>query len=143
MHYANTAMPGENGNSVFFGHSSNNWWIKGEYKFVFILLDKLEIGDTFVLHYNSKKYLYEVTEKKVVDPKEVSVLDQTSDPVVTLITCTPPGTSWKRLVVIGKQISPDPAKNTEVKNTLSETKEKLPRDNDSFLGKFNNWLFGD
>ena len=106
VHYYGTALPGEVGNSVFFGHSSNDWWEPGNYKFVFVLLEKLAVGDTYEIHYNSRKYVYKVTETKVVAPTDLSVLNQTSEPVSTLITCTPPGTSWQRFVVVGKQISP-------------------------------------
>ncbi len=109
VHYANTAKPGENGNAVIFGHSSNDWWESGNYKFVFALLNKLEPGDQVQINYSSRKYVYEVTEKKVVAPTEVSVLNQTPTPILTLITCTPPGTAWQRLIVTAKQIQPVPS----------------------------------
>lgn len=108
VHYATTAKPGEPGNSVFVGHSSNDWWEPGNYKFVFVLLDKLAPGDTFSLNYGGRKYIYEVTDSKVVEPTDLSVLAPTVEPMATLITCTPPGTNWKRLIVRGKQISPVP-----------------------------------
>ncbi len=113
VHYANTASPGQPGNSVIFGHSSNDWWEPGNYKFVFVLLDKLVVGDTFSVNYDQKKYVYQVTIVKVVEPTDLSVLNPTTDPSMTIITCTPPGTSWKRLVVQAKQISPVPG-STEV-----------------------------
>ncbi|HEX7259402.1 MAG TPA: class D sortase [Candidatus Saccharimonadia bacterium] len=106
VHYAGTALPGTNGNSVIFGHSSNDWWEPGNYKFVFVLLDKLQPNDTFTVNYNSRQYLYQVTGSKVVQPTDLSVLNPTPEPTMTLITCTPPGTSWQRLVVTAKQISP-------------------------------------
>lgn len=109
VHYGNTPVPGLAGNSVFFGHSSNDWWEPGNYKFVFILLDKLVPGEKFSIDYQSKRYVYEVTGSRVVEPTDLSVLTQTSSPTVTLITCTPPGTSWKRLVVTAKQVQPDPS----------------------------------
>lgn len=109
VHYANTAMPGTNGNSVIFGHSSNDWWEPGNYKFVFVLLDKLVIGDTLTINYNSQQYMYEVIETKVVPPTDLSVLNSNGIAEVTLITCTPPGTNWKRLIVRAKQVSPSPS----------------------------------
>lgn len=108
VHYATTSLPGQPGNAVFFGHSSNDWWVPGNYKFVFVLLDKLSPGDQFTIDYNSKAYTYEVTGSQVVPPTDMAVLDQTSTPTVTLVTCTPPGTSWNRLVVTAKQITPAP-----------------------------------
>lgn len=112
VHYGNTASPGQNGNAVFFGHSSNDWWEPGNYKFVFVLLDKLTVGDQFSINYQSHQYVYQVTNIKVVPPTDLSVLNQTTAPTATLITCTPPGTSWKRLVVQAKQISPAPTAAT-------------------------------
>lgn len=108
IHYAGTALPGERSNMALFGHSSNDWWEPGDYKFVFALLDKLTPGDQVQVNYDQKKYVYQVTGSRIVEPTEISVLQPTSEPQLTLITCTPPGTSWKRLVVVAKQISPVP-----------------------------------
>jgi LPXTG-site transpeptidase (sortase) family protein len=109
VHYGNTAVPGQAGNSVIFGHSSNDWWEPGNYKFVFVLLDKLAPGDRFTVDYQSKRYTYEITGSKVVEPTDIGVLNQTTEPTFTLITCTPPGTSLRRLVVTAKQVDPSPA----------------------------------
>lgn len=112
VHYGTTPAPGQGGNAVFVGHSSNDWWEAGNYKFVFVLLDKLVVGDKFSLNYQSHKYVYEVTSASVVAPTDVGVLAPSTQPEVTLITCTPPGTSWKRLVIVAKQISPAPTTST-------------------------------
>lgn len=109
VHYRTTALPGQNGNVAIFGHSSNDWWEPGNYKFVFVLLDKLVPGDQITLDYNSVRYTYEVTGSKIVEPTAVDVLNPTATPTLTLITCTPAGTSLKRLVVTAKQVSPNPA----------------------------------
>ncbi len=108
VHYGTTPNPGEPGNSVIVGHSSNDWWQPGHYKFVFVLLDKMVVGDKFSINYKSRHYIYQVTKTKIVQPTDLTVLRQTTEPTVTLITCTPPGTSWRRLVVSAKQISPTP-----------------------------------
>lgn len=105
------SMPGQIGNTVILGHSSNDVFDNGNYKFVFVQLDKLVKGDTFYLNYQGTRYTYSVTEKKVIDPTEVGELVINTDkPLATLVTCTPPGTALKRLVVIAEQISPDPTK---------------------------------
>lgn len=113
VHYPTTVMPGQNGNSAFFGHSSNNIFNPGKYKFAFVLLHKLTNGDTFYLTYNGKTYAYEVISHEIVKPTDVGVLGPVAGQTATatLITCDPPGTSINRLVVVGKQISPDPAGN--------------------------------
>ena len=102
--------PGEIGNTVISGHSSNDLFDPGEYKFIFAQLDKLEAGDTIYANYQGKRYTYVVTKKEVVLPTEVGKLVYpTNKPVMTLITCTPLGTSQKRLLVTAEQVSPDPA----------------------------------
>ena len=114
------SLPGQAGNSVILGHSSNDVFDNGNYKFVFVQLDKLVKGDTFYLNYQGTRYTYSVTEKKVIDPTEVSQLVINTDkPLATLVTCTPPGTALKRLVVIAEQISPDPTKATARAETTS------------------------
>lgn len=108
VHYITTPNPGENGNSVIVGHSSNNILNKGKYKFAFVLLNKLDKGDTFSLTKNGKRYTYKVYEKKIVKPTDISVLaNQDKTATVTLITCDPPGTSINRLIIVGEQISPE------------------------------------
>lgn len=99
VHYQGTANPGDIGNSFITGHSSNYWWSPGKYNYVFVLLDKMETGDQVITYYNGKKFVYTVREKIVVEPTEVSVLLPTETPTMTLMTCTPPGTSWKRLIL--------------------------------------------
>ena len=126
IHYDGTAEPGQAGNSVYFGHSSNDWWEPGNYKFVFVLLDKLAVGDKFTIDYQSKRYTYEVTASKVVEPNDLSVLAQTAEPTVTIITCTPPGTSWKRLVVTAKQTDPAPGTQTQTASTDTLGGTQLP-----------------
>lgn len=121
VHYAGTAVPGEIGNVVIVGHSSNDWWEPGNYKFVFALLDKLAVGDKVQINYSSRKYVYEVVNTKVVAPTDLSVLNQTSEPTLTLITCTPPGTSWKRLIVTAKQIEPMSAPESKPQLAASES----------------------
>jgi sortase A len=134
VHYGTTGVPGQNGNVAIFGHSSNDWWESGNYKFVFVLLDKLTIGDKVSLDYQSVRYTYEVTGTRVVEPTAIEVLNPTSTPTLTLITCSPPGTSLKRLVVTAKQISPDPSHTTSVANAPAVNQStNLPSGNSSWL----------
>ncbi len=114
-------FPGQTGNTVILGHSSNDVFDDGAYKFVFVQLEKLEKGDVFYLNYNGVRHTYRITEKKVIDPTQVGELVIDSDkPLATLVTCTPPGTALKRLVVIGEQISPDPS-TAQAKESTAET----------------------
>jgi sortase A len=120
VHYADTALPGQNGNGVIVGHSSNNILNPGHYKFAFVLLSRLDSGDTFYIQKDGKRYTYQVYQKEIVKPTDVSVLEPTDKPATfSLITCDPPGTSTNRLVVIGQQISPDPSTNVVANNQSS------------------------
>lgn len=114
VHYPTTVDPGQQGNTAYFGHSSNNIFNPGKYKFAFTLLHTLNKGDIFYLTYDQKVYVYKVYDKQIVDPSDVAVLDDDPDKVATatLITCDPPGTSINRLVVKGEQISPSPKDNS-------------------------------
>jgi LPXTG-site transpeptidase (sortase) family protein len=141
VHYTGTALPGQPGNSVIVGHSSNDPWEPGHYKFVFVLLDKLVVGDTFSVNHDSKKYVYEVTEVKVVEPTDLSVLRQTTEPTMTLITCTPPGTAWKRLIIKAKQVSPNPTTVHAPVTTSPEQVNLLPGNAPSILDQIGR-IFG-
>ena len=142
LHYPTTVSPGELGNAAFFGHSSNNIFNKGKYKFAFVLLKRLENGDLFYLTKGGKRYTYQVYDKKIVKPTEVSVLGNTDKPATaTLITCDPPGTSINRLVVYGQQISPSPSTNvaSSVK-AYSTTPTILPSNAPSLWSRLTSWL---
>lgn len=144
VHYPTTSNPGEIGNGVIFGHSANNILNKGKYKFAFVLLKRLETGDTFYVQKDGKRYVYKVFDKKVVPPTDVSVLypsfpDKSS--TFTLITCDPPGTSLNRLVVTAEQISPDPG--TNVASTAKQstgTPEILPSNSPSLWHRLTSWI---
>lgn len=107
------SKPGQIGNTVLSGHSSNDVIDQGDYKFIFARLDHLAKGDTIFINYQSKRYTYSVTGLTVVKPTDVSKLVYpTAKPILTLITCTPLGTSLNRLLVTAEQISPSPADAT-------------------------------
>jgi sortase A len=114
VHYGTTALPGQAGNIVILGHSSGQAWSPGDYKFVFTMLDKLEVGDTIILDYKGTRYIFKVSGSKVVDPSDLSVIEHTPKPQLTLITCTPVGTDKYRLVVTADQVSPSPDTATTI-----------------------------
>lgn len=138
-----SARPGQNGNVVIVGHSSNNIFNKGQYKFVFVLLSRLEPGDTFYLQKDGQRYTYQVYEKKIVKPDDVPVLGP-RDRLATasLITCDPPGTSLNRLVIVGEQISPDPNSNSATPATtqLTSQTKTIPSNAPSLWSRFWNWI---
>ena len=145
VHYGITSDPGENGNSVIFGHSSSNILNSGEYKFAFLLLKSLEKGDTFYVQKDGKRYVYKVYNKFITSPDDISVLNPAKDKkaIATLITCDPPGFSTNRLIVQAEQIFPDPAKNTKSsagsKNDSSEPSQ-LPSNSKSLWNRITDWF---
>lgn len=136
-----SSRPGEIGNTVLSGHSSNDLFDPGDYKFIFAQLDKLQAGDTIYANYEGTRYTYVVTGTEVVRPTEVNKLVYpTSKPIMTLITCTPLGTSRNRLLVTAEQVSPDPAKAhaAPAEETDSAEGAALPGNSPTFLER----LFG-
>lgn len=121
LHYGDTAYPGEVGNVALFGHSSGVAWEPGSYKFVFTLLNRVQKNDLIIVTYQGKRYVYRVTDTTVVPPTDMSVVQQTDFPELSVITCTPVGTSKNRLVVHAKQVFPKPetAKPSSATGTVS------------------------
>ncbi len=122
------SRPGQVGNTVIAGHSSNDFIDNGKYKFVFALLERLKPGDIFYLNYEGTRYTYTITSTKVVKPTDVSSLVYpTTKPEVTLLTCTPLGTALNRLLVIAEQVSPNPASATTAPaNSGSSSGSEMP-----------------
>ena len=120
VHYPGTALPGQVGNVVIFGHSSGQWWAPGNYKFIFTLLDKLTYGDRIFIDYKGTRYIYRVYNTKVVLPTDLSVLNQSGGGMLTLMTCTPVGTSAKRLIIQAQQIIPKTSSGVQSDAPASE-----------------------
>lgn len=100
-----TGIPGQPGNIFLFSHSSTNFYEATRYNSVFYLLTKLEFGDQILLYYLGNRYTYSITSKQTVSPAAVQYLkamDATRQ-TVTLMTCWPPGTSYKRLLIIAER----------------------------------------
>jgi len=67
---------------------------------IFSTLYKLEQGDEIIVEYDKSTYKYIVEEMFEVKPTNLSVLDQRfDDKILTLITCSPPGTYLRRLII--------------------------------------------
>lgn len=102
-HAKGTALPGEVGNVFIFSHSSVNFYEATRYNSIFYLLSKLEKGDEVYIFYKGQKFIYKVYDKKIINPEDVFYLKGNSGKkTLTLMTCWPPGTSFKRLVVLAE-----------------------------------------
>ena len=132
LHYPTSHQPGQagdnfNSNIVIMGHSSGisragDTDTTRKYKFIFAELNELDVGDVIQINHKQKQYVYTIYRREIVDPNEVEVLRSGSDNPfleengsLTLITCEPPGTIRKRLVLLAEQTLPSPSENTRVK----------------------------
>ena len=86
---------------MIFGHSTLPQLFNAkDYKTIFANAYKLKNGDIIYATVKGVKYSYKIFKTIVVDPSDTSALEQDYDnSYLTLVTCTPPGTTWKRLVI--------------------------------------------
>lgn len=101
VQYIGTSIPGENGTSVIFGHSTlPQWFDPKNYKTIFATLHLIKNGDEIQATVNGVLYKYKVYSVTITTPEDTNMFSQSFDnSYITLVTCTPPGTVWKRLVV--------------------------------------------
>ncbi|MDY2777799.1 MAG: class C sortase [Collinsella sp.] len=95
-HLEGTSVPmgGESTHSVLTGHTGLP---SGE---IFDKLDKVEVGDFFILSVLGEDLAYRVTDIEVVLPERTeSLIVQPERDLVTLVTCTPYGVNSHRLLV--------------------------------------------
>jgi len=107
VHYPGTANPGQAGNFFVTGHSSYYPWSPGNFKTVFARLHLLEVGDEYWVYFGGDRHRYTIKGKKEVRPSDVTVLDQPSNRrISTLMTCTPVGTTLRRLIITAQETDP-------------------------------------
>lgn len=103
-HLAGTAYPGQPGNAVLAGHIT----VPGGGWGPFQELDRLEAGDRVFIEQGRLTWVYEVTERRIVEPGDVQVAFPTEDTRLTLLTCA----GWsdildsyaQRIVVIARLV---------------------------------------
>ncbi|PIR61480.1 MAG: hypothetical protein COY81_04860 [Candidatus Pacebacteria bacterium CG_4_10_14_0_8_um_filter_43_12] len=109
--YPGTAMPGEYGAPVVFGHSVLRQFYNPSqknprrYTSIFSTIMTLKTGDEIFVTYDGIKYTYVVQDKTEVKPTDVFILAQKYDSqLLKLVTCTPEGTYLRRGVVTAQLI---------------------------------------
>lgn len=111
-HALGTAFPGQAGVTYLFAHSTDTIFNVPRFNAIFYLLKDLVPGDRVVIFFNNKRFDYAVVESKITEPADVSYFTmKTSEQILVLQTCYPPGTTWKRLLVVAKPISSQPTKD--------------------------------
>jgi sortase A len=91
-HWPGTAMPGENGNTVFMGH-------RVTHSHPFRRIHELAPGDEVIFTITGIRTVYAVTDSFVVTPKQLEITLPTATPTGTLFACHPPGSARQRYVV--------------------------------------------
>jgi sortase A len=92
-HFRTTPLPGQAGNAAIAGHRTT-------YGEPFRRLDELKPGDRIeITDVFERRYVYRVEDRIIVRPDDVAVLDDRGKPELTLVTCDPPFTADRRLVV--------------------------------------------
>jgi sortase A len=101
VNFPGTAIPPNKGNAAIFGHSTlPQLFDPKNYKTIFANAHTLVVGDNIDVTSNNYLYHYKIESISIVDPEDTSYLEQdNSDSYLTIITCTPPGTTWKRLII--------------------------------------------
>ena len=105
VHYPGTALPGQYGNVYIFGHSSDYPWARGDYKTVFALLPRIQVGEQIKLtDREGNLYTYIVTQTFVAEPSDTHLLSQYNNEkkMLTLQTSYPLGTALRRYMVIAE-----------------------------------------
>lgn len=109
-HYAGTALPGEVGNFAVAAHRTTHGA-------AFMDLDKLKQGDRVYVETKDGIYTYTVQYSKEVKPSDTTVIaevprkpgETATERWMTMTTCTPKYTAWRRLAVFAKFTSFQPA----------------------------------
>lgn len=101
IQYAGTALPGNLGNTVIFGHSVlPQFFNPKNYLTIFSTLHQLKLGDTIEVIADGAIFTYKIYEMYETQPDDLSPLAQVyNGRYLTLITCTPPGTYLRRLII--------------------------------------------
>lgn len=103
-HAKGTARPGKNGTTFLFAHSSGMPWELTRYNTIFFRLSELTQSDRIVMTVDGKELTYQVIDKKEVTPDKVEYLVANNKSQLILQTCTPIGTSLRRLLIFAEPL---------------------------------------
>jgi len=101
IHYGGTALPGDYGSGVIFGHSVlPQFFNPHDYKTIFSTIPTLEAGDEVLVDFDGIELVYQVERYYEVSPEQVDVLQQYFNrQCLKLVTCVPPGLYLRRGIV--------------------------------------------
>ena len=128
--YPFTAEPGDQWNSLLFGHSSVTARedAQNPFGYVFYKLQDLEPGETFDVIRDGQLYSYQIDDKSIKLPKdvweEIEKYDQVGENFLTLMACFPRFTDAKRILVRAKQIENNPLYDSGMFADMGEETEE-------------------
>ena len=101
VHFPDSVLPGQAGQTIILGHSAPPGWPRIKYDWIFSRLNELIEGDEIYVFFNNRKYEYIVTRKVFLEKgEEISQEHLTnSDNMLVLISCWPPGKDIRRIAV--------------------------------------------
>ena len=100
VHFPDSVLPGQAGQTIILGHSAPPNWPDIKYDDVFSRLNELEEGDEIFVYFEHQKYNYSVTDKFFLERgEEVPEYLTNSDNMLVLISCWPPGKDIRRIAV--------------------------------------------
>lgn len=113
IRYPQTAFPGMRGNTFITGHSSYYAWSKSPYKEVLKDIDKVKTGDKIIIEVALKNsrtvnITYTAKSSEIVKPDDPQLFRDFEGYEMTLVSCWPKGTDWKRMMIKADLQSPKP-----------------------------------
>lgn len=115
-HLPDTPLPWESGNTAVAGHRDT----------VFRPLARIRVGDVIAINSNGQRYQYTVRDTRVVEPDDLSVLQDGPEPSLTLITCYPfrfIGPAPKRFVVRAERVATGSDGQIDCRNRARQTQD--------------------
>ncbi|MEM4722078.1 MAG: sortase, partial [Candidatus Methanomethylicaceae archaeon] len=73
-HAKTSYFPNQDGATFLFAHSTNYEWFVKDLNAIFYTVKNLTEGDTIVLIYKGKRYIYEYKSREIVQPRDTSYL---------------------------------------------------------------------
>lgn len=101
VHFAESVLPGEPGQTIILGHSAPPNWPNIKHYWVFVRINELVEGDEAYVFFNNRKYEYTVTRKFILEKGEEvpqGALTNNNN-MLLLISCWPPETGKRRIAV--------------------------------------------
>lgn len=79
-HLSSSVLPGETGNSIIAGHRDTH----------FSFLQRLRVGESLTFEMaDGRRHLYRIISIDIVDSRRGSIVLDTDDPMLSLVTCYP------------------------------------------------------